>query len=46
MHKRLLWLLNGAIVFGTVAVLLLHFSNTPRSNALPLNINLPGSAPA
>lgn len=46
MRKRLLWALNTAIVFGTVAILLLHFSNTSRSSALPQNVTLPRSAQA
>ncbi|MBL1129933.1 MAG: hypothetical protein D8M54_15725 [Chloroflexi bacterium] len=44
MQKRLWWLLNGAIVAGTILFLLFQFANVPRSNALFPNGNLPGSA--
>jgi hypothetical protein len=44
MHKRLWWLLNVAIIAGTVIFLLFHFTGIRQSNALFPNGNLPGSA--
>ena len=46
MHKRLLWLLNGAVLVSTAIVLLFHFAYAPDSNILAQNDILLGSEPA